>query len=393
MIVAALPFRIELLFALIIAAGICAFMAERRGWCLSLPGALLLALSARIATAILARPETPFDVARTFLVVATEISELRDPTLSLSGHQWNFLPPMAYLFWAISKIDLPWVDVVKAFPILCDVLNVWLVGILSPVAFSARRRIVYALHPIALITTAVHGQIEPIALTMLLAGVIFYRRNKDMSAGFAFGFAIATKTWPILAIIPVVLRSPKRLLSIALAGGFVVGLFFLSSVVLLGSSASALAKALASYGSFAGLWGWAGTLHNFGYTSIWGYDTFVSRPGTLLVIAALLVSLAVFRNASILRQTWTALTAALVVTAGFGPQYLMWPIPMLTADGENQIFYSISATAWMMTFYLNSSQVDVEQAFLAGLSWVVIAAMVQMLWRAKRENTGELSVV
>jgi hypothetical protein len=155
-----------------------------------------------------------------------------------------------------------------------------------------------------------------------------------------------------------------------------------------------LVRALVSYSSFAGVWGWTGTLFSFGHTSLYGYDSPAAGPGTVLVAIAVIAVLVAFRRASSLSRAWTALMALLTVTPGFGPQYLIWPLPMAIAAGEATSFYSVAATAYMVVFYLPLFAGEAMlQPFVSGLSWLVIAAMCQMLWLAfqrTRRSTRQL---
>jgi hypothetical protein len=277
--------------------------------------------------------------------------------------------------------------------ILCDVVNVWLVGLLAPVADAGRRRLMYALHPLAIIVAAVHGQVEPIALAFVLAGLVFLRRGRDLPAGAAFGLAIAAKTWPVLVVVPVLLSVPRRAMRIALSTVCVVLIFFMSSVVFLSASPPQLARALMSYGSFVGFWGWAGYWLAFGHLKYFGYYSPARTPSTVLVIFALGAVLIAFRSSDVLRRAWTPLLATLSVAAGFGPQYLVWPVPFLTASDEPQFAYAAGATMYALAFYvpLRSGQ-PLNQGFLSGLSWLIIAAMVSMLWAAgKQEHERRLA--
>ena len=135
---------------------------------------------------------------------------------------------------------------------------------------------------------------------------------------------------------------------VALSAIVVLSLFFLSSVVLLSSPALTLVRALVSYSSFAGFWGWSGTLSSFVHASLYGYDSPAAGPGTVLVAIAVIAVLVAFRDASSLSRAWTALMALLTVTPGLGPQYLIWPLPMAIAAGEATSFYSVAATGYML---------------------------------------------
>jgi hypothetical protein len=126
-----------------------------------------------------------------------------------------------------------------------------------------------------------------------------------------------------------------------------------------------------------------------GHRGAEGYGSSVAPVGTVLAVLAVVAAIALFRHASAVRRAWTALVAVLVVSSGFGTQYLMWPTPFLNAGDEHQGLFLTSATGYALAAYLPAfASGDVRLGFLAGLSWLVIAAMAQMLYRAWRETTG-----
>jgi hypothetical protein len=386
MILSAMTLRLDLLVAVVVVAGLVATAAAWRQWRLPLWWTLAVALGVRIVVAFLARPITPLDVAMVFENVGLEVLAGRDPTLSLAYHQWNFLPLMPFVYAGLTKTGLAWVDAVKVLPIAADVASVYLIGLLAPAGMAATRRLVYALHPVVLLTTSLHGQVEPIALALLLGGMVLFKRHRDLAAGTAFGFAITAKTWPVLVVLPIIWRHPRRLLKVGIPIAIVGAAFYASSVLFLGSNPVDLAKALTSYGSFAGFWGWAGSLHAFGDLRVFAYDSWVSTPGSILVLLSVAAAMVLFRNASMLRRAWTTPMASLVLSAGLGPQYLAWPVPMLTANGERQFAYSAASTVYMLVFYLTFTEADLYLHFISGLSFMVIAAMLQLLWRAARDE-------
>lgn len=369
MILASIDLRLDALVVVLIACAVAVLVIAYWRWSLDLVPTLVLALVIRVVVAYLARPITPFDVTFWFQAAGHEIAQGRDPTLSLPAHNWNFLPMMPYIWDGLQHIGLPWVDVVKIPVILCDVTNVWLVGILSGKASAGRTRLLYALSPIAIIVTSYHGQVDPISLTLLLAGIVLIRQQRDIAAGLLFGFAIASKTWPVLIIAAVLIGLPRsRSYRIVPPIVAVLACFFLSSVVFLASPPLKLARALVSYTSFVSTWGWAGTLLSFGHPSIRGYDSSAALPGTILIAIAVILVVAVFRRSTDLVRAWTAPMAMLMVTAGFGPQYLLWPLPTAIAAGEATSFYTVAATAFMLALYLplfplGVGQQEFRQAF------------------------------
>jgi hypothetical protein len=82
-------------------------------------------------------------------------------------------------------------------------------------------------------------------------------------------------------------------------------------------------------------------------------------------------------------RTMVVLSAFLVATSGFGIQYLLWPLPLMFAvAGVARLAYLASATAWAGVAYLSQWPAVLKQGFLAGLSWLVIATLVWVIWEA-----------
>jgi hypothetical protein len=273
-------------------------------------------------------------------------------------------------------------------PIASDLVNIWLVGLLS--VDSTRRpvvRLAYALNPVAILVVAVHGQVEPTSIMFLLAGMVLLRRKADLSAGVLFGLAITTKTWPLLVVVPVLAVMPRRAWKPVVSAAVVVAAFFLSSVVLIHSAPRTLLKTLASYASHSGFWGWGGTIAAFGHKNSIGYATPITKVGTVFVVVAVIVALVLYRKANDVRRAWTTPAATLLVSGGFGVQYLMWPVPFMTANEEPQGAFLVSATAYALVAYLPLfTAQSLRQAFLSGLSWLVIGTLAQMLYRAFRDQ-------
>jgi hypothetical protein len=387
----------------LLACGLAALAVRRRSTTAPLWVAVLLAIAVRCLVAVIARPFTPADVAFTFESAGRLVGRGVDPALGLARYQWNFLPVMPLTWSGLRQLGLPWLDVVRVPPILCDALNVWLVGLLAIRSRAATSRLVYALHPVAIIVAALHAQVEPVALSALLGGLVFLKRERQWEAGSLFGLAIAIKTWPAAVVLAILAPRFRRSERAVLATVLVPLAFFVFSIAAFGSPPRELADVLTSYSSYVGYWGWGGTVVAFGDKSALGYDSSLATIGTVLTAAALVGAIVVFRRTEVLRRCWAVLLSIMIVSAGWATQYLVWPVPFLVADDEDHALFAGAATVLALVSYLPIFPGDPSRLGLAGedsarqpvvtvLSWIVIATMAQLVWRAvKRRSSAEIA--
>jgi Gpi18-like mannosyltransferase len=70
----------------------------------------------------------------------------------------------------------------------------------------------YALNPITIICTNIHGQFDVIPIFFLLLGIYLFNKHKEALSMSVLSFAIFTKTWPALFIIPLFKKLKNKLL-------------------------------------------------------------------------------------------------------------------------------------------------------------------------------------
>ncbi|GIF52017.1 uncharacterized protein DUF2029 [Asanoa ferruginea] len=344
--------------ALVTVCGGLFLTAYARGWAPRLGVSLAVALCIRIAAVWIAYGHTPRDVASYFQRAGNLLRGGTDPMTHMPHFRWNFLPFMPIVFGAELKTGIAWELSGKIAPVVADLVLVVLLAKLAGADRGRNVALLYALCPLAFLISGVHGQVEPVALAFGVGGYLAARQGRPDLAGVAMGFAIAAKTWPVL-LVPGLLRDiPTRHWGRALVGIAAVPLLFLLMIpVVLGDSLPAAVKVLAGYRSFVGGWGWAGLAHVFGWIGT-GYAGAgigpVQRVGSLLTAAALVTTVALLWK----RADGVVLTAGLMLaffaaTAGFGVQYLLWPVPfvLLVGDRAGAVFVTL-AGAYAATFYM-----------------------------------------
>jgi Glycosyltransferase family 87 len=318
-------------------------VADRRDWhpSISVTLAIGLALRAVILAVVWHHAKQPLDFIHDFQVTGQAVLHHQDPIglpLNRFGFPtWNYLPLMAYVFaieqFLVHHLGIPWTVLGRILPIAADLALIVMVGRLAP-SKNALRSFQYACNPIALLACAVHGQIEPIALAFAVGGFLAARARKPIMAGALLGFAVAAKSWPVILIpgMLLVLRSWRERLTATIVSGLTIVAFFVTLPLAVNAHLMADAKVILGYRSIPGQFGWTGVAG-----SLLSHARFVSLSQTWLHIGAVL-SLAAMAGAFVLWRRADGEDAAaamalafLIVTAGFGMQYLAWPMPFIVS--------------------------------------------------------------
>lgn len=353
---------------------------------------MAVALVLRVFYALLTSREfTPHDVSSYFYTTGALVLKGEDPLSHFpNGRDWNFLELMPYVHALEIKSGLPWVYAVKITPIIADVVLVWLVAQLAAPRDGQVRALQYAVNPLSLLVVSLHGQVEPVALAFALGGILAARKDRWWLGGLLLGAAIATKTWPaVIALAVLPLSRPREVLKLVEGAVIVPVVMLLSGTVFLDTHPLSAIHRVVAYSSFVDNWGWAGTMVAAGNRKAPGYGTTVGHVGSVLIAVAVAAVLVAFRRRPIDVRAMVVLSAVLAVTAGFGNQYLLWPLPLMFAvGGSPRIAYVGTASVWAGISYLTHWPAATELGFLVGFSWLVIATLVWTIWDAY-VNPGE----
>jgi hypothetical protein len=258
-------------------------------------------------------------------------------------------PPLWLPFAFFSTITaqgtgIPFHFLAKLFPIAADLILLFL---LYEAATRYRLRptstaMFYALNPVSIYTSAVHGQFDPfptlcVTMAVLLAGAD-REREPPRAAAVWLGIGAAFKTWPLLMLPALVASatSMRRRLLLGLITVAIFTAFLLLPWPLVGFSAVKDVLAYRGYGSWWGISSIAALLHRAVPERLF---TWVFYAG--MAFAALLL-LAV--RPPVARGVLLLLLTFYVTTPGFGLQYLIWIVPVaLIADQRRAVIYSLLA--------------------------------------------------
>lgn len=385
--------------ALLLAAGVgLAVLARRRGWQPSLLAALAVGAVLRIAVLAMAAryPFQPFDFANDFPTAAQSVLAHQDPTLSARMvNVWHFFPLISYVLagqLALAKaLGLSWLVIGRLVPVAADLMLIWIVGRLSP-KDAALRRFEYACLPIAVLVSALHAQIEPLALAFGLGAFVVARRRRAAAAGGLLGLSVATNTWPVLlgpGLLRAFTRARQRVLVVAGAAG-ALALVLASMPLTFGTPLSDLPRAALAgleYRGVIGDWSWTAVLMRGQEAVVYGT---ASRLATAVVAAAVVAAWVWWRRAHPLDLTLAVLLAFLVATPRFGAQYLLFAAPLLVARPTRWSRPALLVgSAWAAVGYL--FLISPAQAVSAHVYWalssviVVLVLLAALPWDRRRE--------
>ncbi len=329
----------------------------------SLAGAALVALALRLAL-VLATDRVEADVKRYQRVARHLLDVSWNPYET--KHLYPYPPP-----WAAAEATAEWLARrgVGSFPVNVKLpvvaADLLLVALLAAAARRGRASPLapwlYAVHPVSLLVTGVHGQFDAVALLFLLLAVEAQAEDRRDASALALSAAIATKSFPVLAL-PLLAwgrgwREAARYALLALGPGALLLLPFAVA------DPGALRRELFAYAGVADF-GWTGVLRGAEWLAtgdltrsearFWPLASAVSRGLFLAAWAALVFA----RWAGRLRLP--ADRAVLVTLLAFASlyglqsaQYLLWAVPLgLLRPGRLALLHAVAASAGLVGFYL-----------------------------------------
>jgi len=206
--------------------------------------------------------------------------------------------------------------------------------------------LVVALSPVLVIISGHHGNTDTVMIFFALLSVYLAGRGGGAwLAGAAFGMALNVKAVPLLLIPAVWFYLPAARRRAEFFGA-AAAVFLTGSLPYLARDPAAIARAVFGYGSLYGHWGWSYLLARWLPGSLQfanpphdvaGVHAVYASAGKWLLLS-LVVGLAYGLNLRrpkppLFFQCGLAFALFLLLTPGFGSQYLSWPVPWLAAVG------------------------------------------------------------
>lgn len=250
-----------------------------------------------------------------------------------------FLYLEAFAVW-LGKGKITTILILKFIYILFDLGVLYLVYLLSKK--NLRSTFVYAVNPVTILITTLHGQFDIIPLFFLLLSLYLIKVKKQTLTLLVFSFAILIKTWPLLFIISICKRLKNKKLI------FLVLVFPILSIVtysvLFKTTVLNILKTISGY---QGLWG------------IWGPLSLIGKVPILLqkiTTALFLISFFGYswfnKTKNVIKNFYGLLIFFFVFTTNFSIQYFVWIIPFLILIKPKKYPYLIFIiTLYLISFY------------------------------------------
>jgi Glycosyltransferase family 87 len=230
---------------------------------------------------------------------------------------------------------------------------------------------IYALHPVAVLVGAFHGQFDAVALFFVLLAISAWWQGRRDGSALALSAAVALKSFPILLLPVLLVLSGQAARDRIRYAALVVGPVLLLLLPYAADNPVALRRELFGYGGVADF-GWIALVRGLRWLStgvlarseaaFWGGHVFAAKALFLAAYAGLLAAIARGRlGADVPRTCLCVLLAFLVSYGAISAQYLLWVVPLgALTNGRVFAIYSAAATVALCGFY----------AFLApGVLW------------------------
>lgn len=285
---------------------------------------LAIGLLIRIAFVLISLPLSNYDL-ESYRIVgsATFIGQSIYPDLALS--RFPYIP--LFLYFQAFAAFLGSFDIVflKLVIIAFDTAIIYL---LYRMTKKREVSLLYALCPVPIFVSGLHGQFDAIPLFFLLLTVLLLEKRHILWGGLSYSLAVAFKTWPIFFVVPLTISLSQRsrdrwfFLSlvpfVSIAAILFYGHFFQTPL-------RDIVFAIRTYQPVFGVFGTGLILK----TVFERHDLYFIGMAEKLFLVALFVYSFWQRKKTVSEQVLSALLFLFVFTPVFGIQWFTWIVPFL----------------------------------------------------------------
>lgn len=272
-----------------------------------------------------------------------DIANLHHPYLPF------FLYFEAFAFY-LKKFTINPIIVIKFVIAIFDLGNLYLVYLLSKK--NLKTAFFYAVNPVTILITTLHGQFDTIPLFFLLGSLYLIIVRNDVFSVLMFSMAVIIKTWPLLFIISFYKRLKNKKLILLVPIFSVILVFFYT--ILFKSSFVSVLKTIAGY---QGLWG------------IWGIWTLLGKwrlrwqkLSTLIFLVCFFVYSCFNKKRNVVKEILNLLLFFFIFTPNFSIQYFAWIIPFLIiVKPKKYLLLILSITLTLISYYATPNLIIIQE--------------------------------
>lgn len=319
------------------------------------------------------------------------------------------IPVIRVMGWFADISGLPFRFWLRLPCVVADIGSLFLVASLLNNRSSKTKfalLLILALCPASIMISGFHGNSDPVMIFLVLLSIyLLEQRKSTVFSGLVFGLALSVKVVPLI-FVPVFLLYLFTLRARAIFVVTAAAVFVLGGMPYVLLDPRIIAAKVFGYSSYYGVWGWTRLL-----TSMLG-QTSTSHPtglhATLNIAGKLLLLLSISalsfwmnkkkEKPSLFIQCGAVTFLFMVLTPGFGIQYLSWCIPFVVVLGiwPTLIYYLASAVFLFIDYHCwawwpNSpsyclGKIPSQASLLCWLSTIV----VMMIYRRLLLQRGEM---
>jgi len=229
---------------------------------------------------------------------------------------------------------------IKLINIVFDLGILYLIYLLSNK--NVQKTFIYAINPVTLLITTLHGQFDVIPVFFILFSIYLLNKKRDFSSILSLSLAIALKTWPLLFFIPI-FRNLKNKKIIVLVAIFPI-FFVLIYSFLFKSSLIDISKTIIHYQGLWGIWGpwsWIGKIRMI-----------IQKTATMLFLISFFGYSLINTTKNTVKNIYLLLFFFFTFTTNFSIQYFTWLVPFLILiKPKNFLYLIIFISIYLFSFY------------------------------------------
>ncbi len=254
-------------------------------------------------------------------LVAHPTASLKNIYPGLASEHAPYFPFLIYLYALGELFHLNSVWVSKFTFVFIDTAIIYCVYLLS--GKNKQSAALYAVNPISIFITEIHGQIDSLPILFLLLAIYLFKKKQTIISFLILSCAIGAKTWPLIFTLPFIKRATIRhTLILAVMPVILIVLYSIFFQV----NPLNILYTVAKHRGAIGNWG-------TGFLAVKlaaNQDIrFVLHGASFLFLCIFLLYSWKIRAKNILSELMMLFLFFLSFSPTFGIQWLIWPIPFL----------------------------------------------------------------